>query len=154
MSEDYHTAYRQAAFIPLVLERVSYSQNQNKVLGMSSYPIETSARNLPDFSRKLIPRQLLAQTITVVTWVHTSQMGTKFGVNSWICMTFHSYVLPHFYCTRPLLIGSWRHTSNSNVYRQLISGNLVLVRVDGSTLMYLRSTPDWVDTDWDDPWYF
>ena len=25
---------------------------------MSSYPIETSARNLPDFGRKLIPRQL------------------------------------------------------------------------------------------------
>ena len=47
--------------------------------------------HLPDRSRKLIPRQPLASIIPVVTWVHTLQMGTKFGVNScsWISTTFH-----------------------------------------------------------------
>ena len=28
--------------------------------------------------------------------MHTFQMGTKFGVNIWICMTFHCYVLLQF----------------------------------------------------------
>ena len=57
------------------IERDSHSQNQNKVLGMSLYPIETSARNLPDIGRKLMPRHLLVQIITVVTRGHTFLNG-------------------------------------------------------------------------------
>ena len=42
------------------LNEILFPKNQNEVLGMSLYPIETCVRNLPDFGRKLIPRQLLA----------------------------------------------------------------------------------------------
>ena len=48
------------------IEQDPHFQNQNEVLGMSSYSIETSARNLPYFGRKLIPKQLSAKIITVV----------------------------------------------------------------------------------------
>ena len=135
------TADDSSIFQFLSLERDSHSQNQNEILGMSSYPIETSGRNLPNFGRKLIPRQLLAKIITVVTWVHTSQMGTKFGVNSWICMTFHCYVLPH--CS----IGSWRHTCN--VCRQLISSNLSPKFLKFKSLLsYLSALHFWEKSEW------
>ena len=62
--------------------------------GNELVPYWNQCPHLPDLGRKLIPRQLLASIITVVTWVHTSQMGAKFGVISWICMTFHCSVFP------------------------------------------------------------
>ena len=45
-----------------MLNKILIPKTKTKVLGMSLYPIETNARNLPDlnFGRKLIPRQLLA----------------------------------------------------------------------------------------------
>ena len=77
--------------------------------------------------------------------MHTFQMGTKFGVNVWICMTFHCYVLLQFSptftvvleaggthaCVPPAhigqaLIGMFMKISNFCVFNKMVSDRKIL----------------------------
>ena len=84
----------------------SHSQNQK---GMSSYPFETGARICQILAgNSSLGNSWPKLSLYIVTWVHMSQMGMKFGVKF---MNMHDVSL---LCSPPLLllIRSYRHTCN------------------------------------------